>query len=494
MATEVKMPQLGETVVEGTITRWLKQEGESVQADESLLEVSTDKVDSEIPAPASGTILKIHVPEGETVKVGTLLVEIGAEGEVTGNGAKLEKDDKGDKTESAEASRDEAPGGAEKAPAPAQPEEPAAAASTPEPKAPSPEASPPKEAPPGEAPAAAASAGGDEPRRAILSPLVRRLAGEHGIDLTSVRGTGAGGRITKEDVLSYVASRGSAGGDGAAAAASDGSAAPAAAAEPAGEKAPAAAAPRVEHLQGGEETVPVAHMRKAIADHMLRSHLDTARAWNSVEVDMGRIARLRAQAGPTFKEREGFSLTWMPFVCKAVTLALLKFPQVNSTWNGDGTVTRKHYVNLGIAVALDQGLIVPVIKAADGMNLVGLARMVRDLAQRARSKKLAPDDVQGGSFTITNPGPFGSIVSVPIINKGQTGILAVDAVTKRPVVVTDEFGSDSIAIRPMVFLSMSWDHRVIDGAEAAQFLSYLKGLLEDADFAPDLSAYLPSQR
>jgi len=245
---------------------------------------------------------------------------------------------------------------------------------------------------------------------------------------------------------------------------------------------------------GPDEVIQVSHMRKAIAEHMVASNIETARAWNTIEVDMTRIFSIRRQAGGAFKQREGFSLTWMPFVAKAVTQALLKYPQVNSTWNGDGTITRKHYVHLGIAVALENGLIVPVLKHADGMNLVGLARSIRDLAERARAKRLVPDDVQGGTFTITNPGPFGSVMSVPIINKGQAGILAFDAVTKRPVVVTDVDGNDAVAIRHMVFLSMSWDHRIIDGAEAARFLSELKSLLEQADFASDLGAYMPGGR
>src|SRR5438876_705858 len=367
MATQVKMPQLGETVVEGTITRWLKREGESVGMDEPLVEVSTDKVDSEIPSPVSGTVSRIHAGEGETVTVGSVIAEIAGAGE-------------------------EAP-----------------------PAAPAPEPTP-------------------------VAPAAQIPA-------------------------------------------------PAAALEPA----PAAAVAYAAPPSGGDEVVPVSHMRKSIAEHMVASNIETARAWNAVEVDMTRIFNLRRQAGPAFKEREGFSLTWMPFVAKAVTQALLRYPQVNATWNGDGTITRKHYVNLGIAVALENGLIVPVLKNADGMNLVGLARSIRDLADRARTKRLQPDDVNGGTFTITNPGPFGSIMSVPIINKGQAGILAFDAVAKRPVVVTDDEGNDAVAIRHMVFLSMSWDHRIIDGAEPARYLSQLKDQLEQADFAPDLSAYLPGR-
>jgi len=234
-------------------------------------------------------------------------------------------------------------------------------------------------------------------------------------------------------------------------------------------------------------------MRKAIAAHMVASLQETARAWNTIEVDMSNVGRFRQLAGPQFRASEGYSLTWTPFVARAVTQALLEFPQVNSTWNGDGTITLKHYVNLGIAVALDNGLIVPVIKGAGDMTVAGLAKAIRDLAERARTKKLVPDEVHDGTFTITNPGPFGSIMSVPIINKGQAAILAFDAVAKRPVVISDERSGDSIGIRETVFLSLSWDHRIIDGAVAARFLGRLKALLEGADFAGDLASHLPGE-
>lgn len=463
MPTQFKLPQLGETVAEGTITRWLKKEGESVEADEPLVEISTDKVDSEIPAPATGVITKIMFQEGETVQVGAVIAEIGEAG--------------------AAPAAQEAP---EEKPAEVAAEEP----SPQEAPEPSPQEAPEPEQPREEAPAAEAESSEDEPRRGILSPLVRKLAAEHDIDLTSIKGTGTGGRITKQDVMSAIESGGArpAAAVPAPAAAASAPAAPAAAAPATAPQAQATPAPRV--ATGGEEVVQVTNMRKSIAEHMVTSLRETARAWNAVEVDMTGIARLRQQAGPAFKQREGFSLTWMPFISKALCQSLLRFPQVNSTWNGDGTITRKHFVNLGIAVALENGLIVPVVKGADGMNVVGLARGIRDIADRARSKKLSPDEVHGGTFTITNPGPFGSILSVPIINTGQAGILATDAVVKRPVVVTDEHGNDSIAIRHMLFVSMSWDHRVIDGAEAAQFLAHLKGLLEEADFESDLSGYL----
>lgn len=483
MATQVKMPQLGETVVEGTITRWLKREGESVGMDEPLVEVSTDKVDSEIPSPVSGTVSRIHAGEGETVTVGSVIAEIAGAGEAAPPAAAPSAPES-EKPPAPAPQASEAP-----APAPAPAERPAAASSPPQP---APPAARPAAASQSVAPAARiaeAAPAADEPLRGVLSPLVRKLANERGIDLATVRGTGTGGRITKQDVLAAPLPVAEPAPQPIPAAPAAQIPTPAAAPEPAPAAAVAYAAPPI----GGDEVVPVSHMRKSIAEHMVASNLETARAWNAVEVDMTRIFNLRRQAGGAFKEREGFSLTWMPFVAKAVTQALLRYPQVNATWNGDGTITRKHYVNLGIAVALENGLIVPVLKNADGMNLVGLARSIRDLAERARTKRLQPDDVKGGTFTITNPGPFGSIMSVPIINKGQAGILAFDAVAKRPVVVTDDDGNDAVAIRHMVFLSMSWDHRIIDGAEAARYLSQLKSQLEQADFAPDLSAYLPGR-
>jgi 2-oxoglutarate dehydrogenase E2 component (dihydrolipoamide succinyltransferase) len=488
MATQVKMPQLGETVVEGTITRWLKREGEAVGMDEPLVEVSTDKVDSEIPSPVSGTVSRIHAGEGETVTVGSVIAEIAGAGEEAPPAAPPPPKPmpEAEKTPAAAPKASEAPAAAPPpapkpapAPPPAQPApaRPAAAQSV--------------------APAARATEtvpAADEPLRGVLSPLVRKLANERGIDLATVRGTGTGGRITKQDVLAAPLPADEPAAEPVAEPAPEPIPAPAAprAPAPAAVAQPAPAAYAVPSI-GGDEVVPISNMRKSIAEHMVSSNLETARAWNAVEVDMTRIYHLRTQAGPLFKQREGFSLTWMPFVAKAVTQSLLKYPQVNATWNGDGTITRKHYVNLGIAVALENGLIVPVLKNADGMNLVGLARSIRDLADRARAKRLQPDDVKGGTFTITNPGPFGSIMSVPIINRGQAGILAFDAVAKRPVVVTDDDGNDAVAIRHMVFLSMSWDHRIIDGAEAARYLSQLKTQLEQADFAPDLSAYLPGQ-
>ncbi|MEX2587886.1 MAG: dihydrolipoamide acetyltransferase family protein [Actinomycetota bacterium] len=447
---QFRMPQLGETVLEATITKWLKSEGDEVAVDEPLVEVSTDKVDSEIPSPAAGKLTKLLVAEGETVPVGAAMAEIGGESSEEG----------GESSRAKSQPEPEAEGGAE--PAQAKPSEP-----TPKPSKPAPAQESVGTKPPAEAAAAAQRAPAEigdrssQPLRSVLSPLVRRLAREYSVDLAQLEGSGSGGRITKQDVLQ------------------------AAGREPRPSE-PPAQAPRPSGGKGREERVQVSAMRRSIAEHMVASIQSTARAWNVIEVDLTRVGMLRSQVGEEFRRREGFSLTWTPFVSMALIKALLKFPELNSTWNDDGTVTVKHYVNLGMAVALENGLIVPVTKGADSMNLVGLARAIRDLAVRARNGKLSPDDVQGGTFTLTNPGGFGSVMSVPIINRGQAAILAFDAVVKRPVVVTDDEGQDSVGIRSMAYISIAWDHRIIDGAEAAKFLSYLKGVVEQEDFAADL--------
>jgi pyruvate dehydrogenase E2 component (dihydrolipoamide acetyltransferase) len=461
--TVVKMPQLGETVIEGTILKWLKQEGDQVALDEPLFEISTDKVDTEVPSSAAGVLSRIMVPEGETVAVGTELAEI-SDGGAGGAGAPgaasqlAASGSGGAETSSGTTGGDDAPS------APAPP----AAAPAPQPGAVPVAAS---------AQAVAAPPADRGPRSQILSPLVRKLASEHGVDLAQVPGTGTGGRITKNDVLGFVASR------EAGAPASAGATAPAPAAQPAPASALAPAAVPQDApvaVGGAEEIVPVSHIRKQIAQHMKASLEISARAWNAVEVNMENVARLRERAKDAFKAREGFGLTYMPFVTRAVSEALLAHPMVNSELRGE-EIAVKHFVNMGIAVSYDEGLIVPVLKGTDTMNLLGIARGINDLAGRARAKKLQPDEVHGGTFTITNPGPFGSLISVPIINQPQTGILGFDTVEKRPVVI-----DDTIAIRHMVYISMSWDHRVIDGALASQFLARVKQNLETWDFAEDL--------
>jgi 2-oxoglutarate dehydrogenase E2 component (dihydrolipoamide succinyltransferase) len=433
--TSIQMPQLGETIVEGTILKWLKAEGEQVERDEPLFEISTDKVDTEVPSPVAGTLSKIVVAEGETVPVGTELALID-----TGDGA-LE--------------------------APAAPSAEPPAAAGPEAPAPPKPASVPSSGGRAPAPVAAAAVPDRGPRSQILSPLVRKLAAEHGLDLATISGTGTGGRITKKDVEAAIAGGGA----------------------PAGPPAPATVAPAGPALRpapapavagAGEEVVPMTHIRKAIATHMVGSLQTTARAWNMVEVNMENVVRVRERAKEAFREREGFNLTYTPFVARATTEALLAFPMVNAELRGEDIVVR-HFVNMGIAVSYDEGLIVPVVKGTDTMNLVGIARAIDDLAKRARAKKLLPDEVQGATFSITNPGPFGSILSVPIINTPNTAILAFDGIEKRPVVI-----DDAIAIRHMVYLSISWDHRVIDGALASQFLARVKQNLETWDWAEDL--------
>ena len=439
MATPVTMPQLGETVVEGTIVKWLKSEGDSVERDEPLFEISTDKVDTEVPSPVEGVIQKILVEEGSTVEVGTELAIIDGAG--TGGGP-------AEKTAEPEAGQARLDDAAEQ-----KPDEPKAASE----------------------PAASSL---DGPRSHILSPLVRKLADEHRVDLSQVQGTGTGGRVTKKDILAFV-------GSGAPAAAS---AQPAPALRAVPEEAPvpppvAATAPAAGER---EQVVQLSHIRKRIAENMAAVLHNSARAWNSVEVEMESIVRVRTRAKDRFKAQEGFSLTYMPFLGRAVCEALLAFPDVNARLDLEaGTAIYHRYVNLGIAVAYEDGLIVPVIKDADTMNVVGLARAVNDIAARARSKKLMPDEVHGGTFTITNPGPFGSLISIPIMNPGETAILAFDAIEKRPVV-----RDDAIAIRHMVYLSMSWDHRMIDGATASQFLGRIKENLETWDFTPEVKTFL----
>jgi pyruvate dehydrogenase E2 component (dihydrolipoamide acetyltransferase) len=471
--TAVKMPQLGETVIEGTILKWLKQEGDQVALDEPLFEISTDKVDTEVPSSAAGTLTKILVAEGETVAVGTELAEISEAGAAGAGAPGAAAQLAGGDSANAQASTTTA-GGADAPSAPAPP----AAAPPAQPAAARTEEPVPSQV--------AASTQTVEPppdrgeRSQILSPLVRKLATEHGVDLGQVTGTGTGGRITKNDVLGFVASRGDAApaAAGATAPAPVPSPAPAVAPQPAPAVAPQ---PAPAAVGGGEEIVPVSHIRKQIAQHMKASLEVSARAWNAVEVNMENVARLRERTKEAFKAREGFSLTYMPFLTRAVTEALLANPMVNSELRGE-EIAVKHFVNMGIAVSYDEGLIVPVLKGTDTMNLLGIARGINDLATRARAKKLQPDEVHGGTFTITNPGPFGSLISVPIINQPQTGILGFDSVEKRPVVI-----DDTIAIRHMVYISMSWDHRVIDGALASQFLARVKQNLETWDFAEDLA-------
>jgi 2-oxoglutarate dehydrogenase E2 component (dihydrolipoamide succinyltransferase) len=453
-AVDVVMPQMGVSVTEGTILKWLKREGESIAADEPLLEISTDKVDTEVPSPASGTVQSILVEEGETVEVGTrlaLIAPVGAEVVI------------------------EAP-----LPTPAAPPEPAA----PPPLAPPPLPAAPPPAPPAPPKPAVERVEGDGDGRTFVSPVVARIAAEHGIDVQSIAGTGHGGRVTKKDILEHI--------EASAASPPPPPSAPAVpAAPPPPTPAPAPATtpppqpaepPPAVAPSAGELVEPMSAMRKGIADHMRRSLDTSAHVTTVFEIDMSRVVAIREKLKAEYQATYGVNPTYLAFIARATVEAIANWPWVNAEIRGDQIVA-KRYVNLGIAVALEggRGLIVPVIKNAEGLNLLGMARAIADVAERARSKKLVPDDVQGGTFTITNPGGWGAIMGTPIISQPQVAILDVEALVKRPVVVQDERGQDVIAIRPLMNLCLSYDHRLVDGAYAAQFMKELRESLETWD-------------
>ena len=428
MPTDVVMPQMGESIFEGTITKWLKKTGDKVQRDEPLFEISTDKVDAEIPAPTSGILQEIKVSEGNTVQVNTVVGVIG-----DGAGAS--------------------------APAPAK-------AAAPAPAAPVSAVPPSSKKEPKEAsallPAPVASAPRDtdeEDSDVRSSPLVRKLAREHNVDLAKVSGTGTGGRVSKQDVLDFVERRTSA-------------PAPASTPTPAPRQ---ASAPASAAIPG--ELVPMSNMRKIIAQRMIESRRTSAHVHCMFEVDLTRIVNLRNKLKNGFEQRHGARLTFMPFFVRAAIIALQQFPIVNSSLEGDSIRYHKH-VNAGIAVALDWGLIVPVLKSADELNFLGLQRGITDLGERSRTKKLMPSDVEGSTFTITNPGQFGAVFGLPIINQPNAAIMGVGGITKQPMVITDKDGADSIAIRSVVHLTLGYDHRIIDGAVADQFMALVKKTLE----------------
>ncbi len=419
MPTDVVMPQMGESIFEGTITKWLKKPGDKIQRDEPLFEISTDKVDAEIPAPASGVLQEIKVSEGNTVQVNTVVGVIG-----DGGSAAADASTPGKPTATA------LPTGA-----PAKKE-----------------VQPPPPVPPTREPEV------DEESDVRSSPLVRKLAREHNIDLAKVIGTGTGGRVTKQDVLDFVERR---------------TAAPAPAPAP---RQPAVPSSVPAAIPG--ELVPLSNMRKIIAQRMIESRRTSAHVHAMFEVDITRIVNLRTKLKNGFEQRYGARLTFMPFFVRAAIIALQQFPIVNSSMEGDSIRYHKH-VNAGIAVALDWGLIVPVLKNADELNFLGLQRGITDLGERSRSKKLTPADVEGSTFTITNPGQFGAVFGLPIINQPNVAIMGVGGITKQPLVITDKDGADSIAIRSVVHLTLGYDHRVIDGAIADQFMALIKKTLEN---------------
>jgi 2-oxoglutarate dehydrogenase E2 component (dihydrolipoamide succinyltransferase) len=427
MPTDVIMPQMGESIFEGTITKWLKKPGDKVQRDEPLFEISTDKVDAEIPAPASGILEDIKIAEGATVQVNTVVATIAVDGEAASVSPKA---------------------------APAAPAKKSAAP------APAPTPSP---APPPAPKDAAPSAPEEEDDHARSSPLVRKIAREHSVNLSQVTGSGLGGRITKQDIMAFV--------EGPAAAAE-----PPAAPVPAATPAPAAKPAPPPAIPG--DLVAMTQMRKIIAQRMIESRRTSAHVHCMFEVDLSRIVQLRNKSKAAFEQRHGARLTFMPFFVRAAVIALQQFPIVNASIEEE-SIRYHRKINVGIAVALDWGLIVPVLKNAGDLNFLGLQRGIADLGERARTKKLKPEDVEGSTFTITNPGQFGAVFGLPIINQPNSAILGIGGITKAPVVVTDENGNDSIAIRPLVHLTLGYDHRLIDGAVADQFMAFVKKTLEN---------------
>jgi 2-oxoglutarate dehydrogenase E2 component (dihydrolipoamide succinyltransferase) len=456
---------MGESIAEGTIVRWLKKVGDNVERDEPLFEISTDKVDAEIPAPAAGTLTEILAKEGETVAVNAVVARIGEAG--------------------ASAPAEAAPAAipAPAAAAPAAPPAPAPAAPAAPPAPPAPEAAAKPEVKPEEKPEEK-SEEKEEGKRVRSSPLVRNIAREHGVNLEEVTGSGQGGRVTKEDILSFIEQRPEA----PAAAPAPAPAAPAAPAStpPAPAPAPAApapTAPRAPVFAAGERVSiePMSGMRRTIAERMVQSRRTAAHVTTFFEVDYTNIARLRERIKKSFEERNGVKLTFLPFIIKATIDALKAFPIINSSVDGENIVYKQD-LNIGIAVALEWGLIVPVIKHSDELSIMGLARASQDLATRARNKQLKPDEVTGGTFSITNFGLYGGLTATPIINQPQAAILGIGGITKRPWVVESADG-DAIAIRSIGILSLSFDHRVIDGAVADQFMAHIKKTIETTDFS-----------
>ena len=430
MPTDIIMPQMGESIVEGTITKWLKKPGDKVQRDEPLFEISTDKVDAEIPAPASGILQDIKVAEGTTVGVNTVVGTIAVDGEAA----------------------------AKPSPSAPTPEKPVAEKKEEKKAAPV----PPPTASTGAVPPPAAA---DEDEEARSSPLVRKIAREHGVTLSQVSGTGLGGRITKQDIMQFIETQSSQPAN----VATDAFVRP---------TAPAASTPRpATPAPFPGDLVPLTNMRKIIAQRMIESRRTSAHVHCMYEVDFTRIVNIRAKNKTGFEQRHGARLTFMPFFVRAAVMALQQWPIINASLEGD-SIRYHRNINVGIAVALDWGLIVPVLKNSGDLNFLGLQRGITDLGERARTKKLKPEDVEGSTFTVTNPGQFGAVFGLPIINQPNSAIMGVGGITKQPMVITDKDGTDSIAIRSVVHLTLGYDHRLIDGAVADQFMAQVKKNLE----------------
>ena len=453
MAHDVLMPQMGESIAEGTVSRWLKKVGDTVERDEPLLEISTDKVDAEIPSPAAGTLTEILAKEGDTVPVNAVVARIGAAGEQPAAAA-------------ADEVKPEAKTVEKPVPVPAKIDTPAAEA--PQAAESTPRVDPGRSQAPAAAPAPPPPTDLEERRRTKSSPLVRKIAEENNVDIAQIQGTGVSGRVTKNDILEFIQQPRPA------------ATAEAPAARTAEQPAPQARAPRPSFGEGEKVRIePLSVMRKRIAHHMIQSKQTSAHVHTVFEVDFTNVEKLRRQNKEAYAER-GVKLTAMPFIVQAVIAGLREFPILNSSMDENNVIYHREH-NIGIAVALDWGLIVPVLKNADELNILGAARAINDLGERARTKKLSPDDVQGGTFTITNPGVFGGLFGLPIINQPQVAILGVGGIKKKPVVVETKDG-DFIAVRSMCYLSLGFDHRLIDGAVADQFMARIRQIIESGQF------------
>ncbi len=488
---DVIMPQMGESIAEGTLSRWIKKVGEPVKRDEPIFEISTDKVDAEIPAPGAGVLAEILVQEGQTVAVQTVVARIETDAGVAASGAAGQRGSGAGSTPSAPAPNAPAPGkpatpsGAPPAPlAPAPSAPPRGGAARPDTPPAPPSRNVPATAtssPPAESRSVVDATGGnggaetaEERLRRKSTPLVRKMAAEHNVDISTVPGTGLAGRVTKNDMLSYIES-GAAGRAGSGAAAAAGSGRQATAGQPPSQAAPPPSGPAASPWDG-DRVEPWSRIRKLTADHMVMSRRVSPHVNTIFEVDYTRVAQIRARKKQEYSER-GVSLTYLAFITKVVADNLRKHPVLNAAVSGESTLYRRD-VNIGIAVALDWGLIVPVIKHADELSLLGVARAINDLGERARTKKLSPDEVQKGTFTITNPGVFGSAIGTPIINQPQVAILCVGSIEKQPAVLTVD-GADTIAIRIKGMLSLAFDHRIVDGADADRFMADVKAMLEN---------------
>jgi 2-oxoglutarate dehydrogenase E2 component (dihydrolipoamide succinyltransferase) len=465
---DVTLPQLGETVTEGTITQWFKSVGDTVAEDEPLYEVSTDKVDTEVPSPVSGVVTELLAAEGDTVDVGVVIAIVSADGAA----------------EAPAAEPDDAPAAAEAAPAEPAAEEPA---SEPAPAPPEPAPAPAPEAAP--APAAASEPASDVAPSSgdsrLLSPVVRRLVSDHGLDPSAITGTGPGGRITRDDVLDHIDATGASPTDAsrgptADAPRADAPPAPPAAATPSSPAAPAPVAGT------GDTSVKLSKIRQLTGDHMVASKATSPHAFSVVEVDFANVDVVRSAVKSEWKARHGFGLTYLPFISRAIIDGLREFPHMNASV-GDNELIVHDVVDLGIAVDLDyEGLLAPVIRAAHSKRLEAIAMEISDLATRARNRKLGPDEISGGTFTISNNGSAGSVLTMPIINQPQVAIVSTDAIVRKPVVATSSDGGEAIAIHPVGNLAMSWDHRAFDGAYAAGFLKRVKQILETKDWSTEL--------